>query len=97
MNVCIYLQWVVFMCGGHLPSSHLPSLRESPLIAVGERDRTHALHGEILYPSTSSAAPDAFARASVGAPQVAPRLVHVYVLGGKWVIIEKCVRLCMGA
>ena len=52
------------------PLSHLPSLRESPLIVVGERERTGALHGEILYPSTSSAASSAFARASVSMPQV---------------------------
>ena len=40
----------------------------SPWIAVGERERTHTFHDEMLYPTTSSAAPDAFAGASVGAP-----------------------------
>ena len=54
---------------------HFSPLRGTPLITVGERERTHALHGDILYPTTSSAAPDASARASVSAPQVAPRLV----------------------
>ena len=43
----------------------------TPWIAVGERERTHTLHGEILYSTTSSA------RASVGAPQIAPMLVHL--------------------
>ena len=71
--------YVVCSCVGW----HLSPLRRSSLIAVGECERTHALHGEILYLSISSAAPNASARASVGAPQVAPRLVHVYVRG--WV------------
>jgi len=38
----------------------------SPWITVGERERTHALHGEMLYPTAFSAA----SSASVGAPQV---------------------------
>ena len=53
------------------------NLCRSRLITIGECERTHAPHGKILHPSISSAAPDASARASVGAPQVAPRLVHV--------------------
>ena len=56
----------------HLPLSHLSSLCVSLLIAVGERERTRALHGEILYPSTPFAASDPSAGASVGAPQVIP-------------------------
>ena len=47
----------------------------SPWIAVGECERTHALHGEMLYPVTPSAVPDASARASVGVPQIGSRLV----------------------
>jgi len=58
--VRVYMMWV---------GCHLPSLRGTPLITLGERERTHALHGELLYPTTSFAAPDASARASVGAPQ----------------------------
>ena len=57
----------------YLTLSHFLALRGSPWITVGERERTHALHGNILYPTISSAAPDASARASVGAPQVPRR------------------------
>jgi len=53
---------------------HLPPLRGSPSIVVGERERTHALPGEILYPSTFSAASTPSARASVGAPKASPWL-----------------------
>ena len=64
----------------YLPSSHFPALRGSPWITVGERERTHALHGEMLYTTTSSAASDASVGASIDAPQVASRLVlHVFV------------------
>ena len=50
------------------------SFSGSPWITVGERERTHALHGEMLYPTISSAAPDASARASVGALQISTLL-----------------------
>jgi len=50
-----------------LSHGHCPSFTSS-WIAVGERERTRALPGEILYPSTSSAASAASARAFVGAP-----------------------------
>ena len=53
------------MCRKYLTPSHFSSPRGSPWITVGERERTHALHGDILYPTTSSAAPDASARAFV--------------------------------
>ena len=60
-NVCFsYVGW-------RLPSPHV-----SPLIVVGERERTRALHGEVLYPLTSSAASAPSAGASVGALQVTP-------------------------
>ena len=51
----------------------------SPWIAVGECKCTHTLHGEILYPTTPSAAQDASAGVSVGVPQIAPRLVYLFV------------------
>ena len=57
----------------YLTPSHFSALRGSPRITVGERGRTHALHGEMLYPTTPSAAPDA----SVGAPQIGSRLVYL--------------------
>ena len=63
------------MCGRHLLSSLFLALRESPWITIDEREHTHALHGELLYPTAPSAAPDASARASVGAPQIGSRLV----------------------
>ena len=44
----------------------------SPWITVDERERTHALPGEILYPLTSSAASSPSTGASIGAPQVTP-------------------------
>jgi len=65
------------------------------LITIGEHERTHALHDETLYPTTPSAAPDTSARASVGAPQVAPRLVLYLCMEGKVVIIGKCVFDCV--
>ena len=77
INVCIYLQWVIFMCGKYLTLSHFPALRGSPWIAVDERESTHALRGELLYPTTPSAAPDASVGASVGAPQIGSRLVYL--------------------
>jgi len=43
---------------------HLLPLCGSPSIAVSERERTHALSGEILYPSTSFAASAPFVGAS---------------------------------
>ena len=61
--------WVTFMCGKHLTPSHFPALRGPPWITVDESERTHALYGEMLYPTAPSAAPDASVRASVGAPQ----------------------------
>jgi len=60
------------MCERHLTPSHFLSLRGLPWITVGERERTHAFHGDMLYLTTSSVAPDASARASIGAPQIAP-------------------------
>ena len=78
----------IFICVG----CHLSSLRRTLLIAVGECERTHALHGGTIYPTTSSATSDA----SVGATQVAPRLVHIYSWGGKSVIIEMFVKLYAG-
>ena len=65
---------VYIWCGKHLLPSHFPTLRGSPWITVGERERTHALHGEMLHLTTPSAAPGASARASVGAPQIGSRL-----------------------
>jgi len=55
-----------------LPPSHFPSLRVSSLIVVGDRECTHALHGDILYPTTSSVAPAVSARASVDGLQITP-------------------------
>ena len=73
--VCVGIVMCICLCG-----SHFPALRGSPWITVGECERTHALHGEMLYPTTPSAAPDASARASVGAPQIGSRLVlHLLV------------------
>ena len=54
------------------PPWHIPPLRLSSSIAVGERERTRALHGEILYPSTSSAASALSAGTSVRAQQASP-------------------------
>ena len=69
MAVCVCINSCMFLlCLRY----HFSPLRGSPLISVVERECTHALHDEILYPSTSSAAHDASARASVGAPQVTP-------------------------
>jgi len=65
----------VYVCWRHLPPSRFSALRRSPWITVGGRERTHALHGEMLYPTIPSAAPDASAGASVGAPQIGSRLV----------------------
>ena len=67
IDVC-FMMWV---------GSHFPALRGSPWITVGERERTHALHGEMLYPTTPSAPPDASVGASVGAPQIGSRLVYL--------------------
>ena len=59
--------YVYFVCG-----MDLSSLRVSLLIVIGERKLTRALHDEILYPSTSSAASSASVGVSVGAPQTSP-------------------------
>ena len=76
-NECVYLFAVgyIHMCGKYLTPSHFSALRGSLWITVGERERTHALHDEMLYPTKPSAAPDASARAFVGAPQIGSRLV----------------------
>ena len=75
MLECVAVNYMYVVCS--YVRSHLSSLCRSPLITVGERERTHVLHGEILYPTTPIAAPDASARAFVGAPQIAPKLVHL--------------------
>jgi len=62
--------------GSTLLASPFHPLRGSSLIAVGESEHTHALHDEILYPSTSAEASAPSAGESVGAPQVTPMLVH---------------------
>jgi len=83
--------WVIFMCGKYRPPSHFPTLRVSPWITVGESERTHALHGELLYPTTPSAAPDASVGASVGAPQIGSRLVYLKLYSGICVKIGKSI------
>jgi len=70
MYSCVFY----FMCGKYPTPSHFPALRGTPWITVGECECTHSLHGELLYPTTPSAAPEASVGASIGAPQVAPRL-----------------------
>ena len=80
MNVSLLIQCVFyFMCGKYPTPSHFPALRGSPWITGGECECTHALHGEMLYPTTSSAVPDASVGASVGGPQIGSRLVSLYV------------------
>jgi len=55
----------------HPTPSYFPALRGMPLIDVGESaNAPHALHGELLHPTTPSAIPDASVGASVGAPQI---------------------------
>ena len=78
-NECVYLFAVgyIHMCGKYLTLSHFSALRESPWITVDERECTHPLHGEMLYPTTPSAAPDASVGASVSAPQIGSRLVYL--------------------
>ena len=75
MGVFLYLCTFNYVLYNVCVGWHFPPLRGTPLITVSERERTHALHGDILYPTTSFKAPDASARASVGAPQVVPRLI----------------------
>ena len=72
------------MCVSLCVGCHFLSLRGTRLITVGEAERTHALHGEILYPTTSSAAPDTSARASIGASQVAPSYVLQWFRPIRW-------------
>ena len=62
MSVWLCMCTVMFVC--EMPSS------DTLWITVGEREQTNALHDEMLYPTTPSAAPDASARASVGTPQI---------------------------
>jgi len=69
--IFIYVLVVIDVCIC-LCENHFPALRGMPLITVGERERTHALHGEVLYPTTPSATPDPSVEVSVGEPQVTP-------------------------
>jgi len=64
----------------HLSYSTKPS-SISPWVAAGERERTCALPGEILYLSTSSAA-------SVGAPQASPMVVSPFSLSVHFLCLE---------
>ena len=74
MCILIHVFMCFFVCRKNLPPSYFPAFRGPPWITVGECERTHTLHGEMLYATTSSAAPDASVGASIGAPQVVPRL-----------------------
>jgi len=84
----------------------LPPLCGSLSITVGEREHIRALPGEILYPSTSSAASAPSARAFIGALKVSlwlcsPLTVHfvraLIIVWDTYVIISKCMcMLCVG-
>ena len=67
----------------HLSYSTKPS-SISPWVTAGERERTCALPGEILYLSTSSAA----SAANVGAPQASPMVVSPFSLSVHFLCLE---------
>ena len=90
--MCLLIR-VFYWCGKYLSSSHFSALRGTSWITVGECEHTYALHGEMLYPTTPSADPDASVGASVGVPQIGSRLVLHFVYGGNIVIIEKFINV----